>query len=115
MDPPVGSIFAFSTAPGSLAADGAGRNGLYTFSLLKHILTPNLVIGQLFRRVRIEVMSASESKQVPWESSSLTGNFYFNHGRGISILDRPMPPPVTSPSKSKIRRKKQHNIPLPTL
>jgi uncharacterized caspase-like protein len=92
MDAPVGSIFAFSTAPGSVAADGTGRNGLYTSVLLKHMFTPNLEIGQLFRRVRIEVMAASENKQVPWESSCLTGNFYFNPGRGISVLDRPKPP-----------------------
>ena len=115
MDPPVGSIFAFSTAPGSLAADGTGRNGLYTFVLLKHILTPNLEIGQLFRRVRIEVISTSEDKQVPWESSCLTGNFYFNPGRGISVLDRPMPPAAASPSKPKQRSDKERNIPLPTL
>ena len=30
MDAPVGSILAYSTAPGSVAADGSGRNGLYT-------------------------------------------------------------------------------------
>jgi len=131
MDAPIGSIFAFSTAPGSMAADGTGRNGLYTSVLLKHILTPNLEIGQLFRQVRIEVISASEDKQVPWESSCLTGNFYFNPGRGISVLDRPMPPAsesienyeklihdqpaAVSPSKSKPRREKERNIPLPTL
>jgi uncharacterized caspase-like protein len=131
MDAPIGSIFAFSTAPGSVAADGTGKNGLYTSLLLKHMLTPNLEIGQLFRRVRIEVMAASEAKQVPWESSCLTGNFYFNPGRGISVVDRPLPPasesiqnyeklihdqPVeVSPSKSKPRREKKRNIPLPTL
>ena len=131
MDAPIGSIFAFSTAPGSVAADGTGRNGLYTSVLLRHMLTPSLEIGQLFRRVRIEVMAASEDKQVPWESSCLTGNFYFSPGRGISVLDRPMPPAAesikkyekiihdqpaeASPSKSKPRREKKRIIPLPTL
>jgi hypothetical protein len=138
MDAPIGSIFAFSTAPGSVAADGTGKNGLYTSVLLKHMLTPNLEIGQLFRRVRVEVMAASEDKQVPWESSCLTGNFYFNPGRGISnpgrgisVLNRPLPPVPESikkyekvipdqpvkvfPSKSKPRREKKRNIPLPTL
>jgi uncharacterized caspase-like protein len=131
MDAPIGSIFAFSTAPGSVAADGSGRNGLYTSVLLQHMLTPNLEIGQLFRRVRIEVMAASEDKQVPWESSCLTGNFYFNPGRGISVLERPLPPVSDSiqkdkklhqgrptempPSKRKPRREKERIIPLPTL
>ena len=130
MDAPIGSIFAFSTAPGSVAADGVGKNGLYTSVLLKHMLTPNLEIGQLFRRVRIEVIAASDDKQVPWESSCLTGNFYFNPGRGISVLNRPLPPVLESikkyekiihdqpakvfPSKSKPRREKKRIIPLPT-
>jgi uncharacterized caspase-like protein len=131
MDAPVGSIFAFSTAPGSVAADGTGRNGLFTSVLLRHMLSPNLEIGQLFRRVRVDVMAASENKQVPWESSSLTGNFYFNPGRGISVLDRPMPPAAEStqnyrkrihdqpakvrPSESKPPREKKRTLPLPTL
>jgi hypothetical protein len=94
------------------------------------MLTPNLEIGQLFRRVRIEVIAASDDKQVPWESSCLTGNFYFNPGRGISVLNRPLPPVLESikkyekiihdqpakvfPSKSKARREKKRIIPLPT-
>ena len=108
MDAPVGSIFAFSTAPGSVAADGIGRNGLYTSVLLEHILTPGLEIGQLFRLVRVEVMEVSNYKQVPWESSSLTGSFFFNTGRGIAVVDRP----AYSPTKK--RKKKERMIPLPT-
>ena len=108
MDAPIGSIYAFSTAPGSVAADGAGRNGLYTSELLEHILTPGLEIGQLFRLVRVEVMAASNNNQVPWESSSLTGSFFFNPGRGIAVKDRP----AYSPPKT--RKKKERIIPLPT-
>ena len=108
MNAPIGSIYAFSTAPGSVAADGIGRNGLYTSVLLEHILTPGLEIGQLFRLVRVEVMEASNYKQVPWESSSLTGSFFFNKGRGIAVADRP----GYSPPKK--RKKKVRMIPLPT-
>ena len=88
MDAPTGSILAYATAPGSIASDGSGRNGLYTAALLKHMKTPGLEIGRLFRQVRIDVLSSSGKKQVPWEASSLTGDFYFHSGRGISVVPK---------------------------
>jgi Caspase domain/Protein of unknown function (DUF1566) len=93
MDAPTGSILAYATAPGSVAADGSGRNGLYTSMLLKHINTPGIEIGRLFRKVRIDVMTDSEERQVPWESSSLTGDFYFIANRGIAVKERPTAEP----------------------
>jgi hypothetical protein len=83
MDAPAGSILAYSTAPGSIAADGTGRNGLYTSRLLEHMVTPNLKIEEVFKKVRVDVAMASEKKQTPWESSSLMGDFYFNSGRSL--------------------------------
>ena len=88
MDAPTGSILAYATAPGSIASDGPGRNGLYTSALLKHMTTPGLEIGRLFRQVRIDVLGSSGKKQVPWEASSLTGDFYFNSSRGISVVPK---------------------------
>lgn len=86
MDAPAGSILAYATAPGSTAADGEGENGLYTSRLLAHMRKPGLEIGQLFRKVRADVMAATGEQQVPWESSSLVGNFYF------VTEDSPLPP-----------------------
>ena len=77
MDAAIGSLVAYATAPGKVAADGEGSNGLYTAQLLKHIQTPGLKILDLFVRVRRAVMEQSNGQQVPWESSSLTGDFYF--------------------------------------
>jgi len=90
MDATVGSILAYSTAPGSVAADGTGRNGLYTSQLLKHISTPGLKIEDIFKQVRIGVSKESRKKQIPWESSSLMGDFYFNPKRGITVTERPL-------------------------
>ena len=80
MDAPAGSLLAFATAPGSVAADGEGRNGLYTGQLLKVIQTPGLTVEQVFKRVRDAVMRTTQNKQVPWESTSLRGEFYFAGG-----------------------------------
>ncbi|GAA4409200.1 hypothetical protein GCM10023187_32140 [Nibrella viscosa] len=75
---PTGTLIAFATAPGSTAADGTGQNGTYTESLLKYIQTPSLSIESVFRLVRTDVMQKTNNEQIPWESTSLTGEeFYF--------------------------------------
>src|SRR5215475_6624622 len=52
MNAPAGTIIAYATEPGSVAADGAGRNGLYTEELLKAMRAPGLKIEDVFKRVR---------------------------------------------------------------
>lgn len=49
MDAPTGSILAYATAPGSVAADGTGTNGLYTEKLLKHMSVPGIDLPFLFQ------------------------------------------------------------------
>lgn len=77
MDAPVGSIIAYATAPGSVAADGKGRNGIYTKHLLDAMRAGHQTIEQVFKRVRNAVIIETKNKQVPWESTSLRGDFYF--------------------------------------
>ena len=90
MDAPVGSILAYSTSPGSVAADGSGRNGLYTSYILKHMKEPGLKIEDMFKKVRLGVSKESGKKQTPWESSSLMGDFYFaTKKRGVSVVAAP--------------------------
>ncbi|MEP7213470.1 MAG: caspase family protein [Acidobacteriota bacterium] len=85
IDAPAGTMLAYSTAPGSVASDGVGRNGLYTQELLKAMRTTGLSIEDVFKRVRISVRSATTDKQTPWESSSLTGKFYFTGGDAATV------------------------------
>lgn len=77
IDAPSGTLIAYATAPGSVASDGEGRNGLYTMALLNTMRSPGLKIEDVFKRVRGAVQSKTMERQVPWESSSLTGDFYF--------------------------------------
>ncbi len=77
MEAPVGSYLAFATAPAMVASDGNGSNGLYTQHLLDAMRVPGLKIEEVFKKVRVKVMADSEGKQVPWDNSSLTGDFYF--------------------------------------
>lgn len=78
MNAPVGSLIAYATSPGSVASDGNTTNGLYTAALIQHLNTPNIDISELFRRVRVQVLQQSRNTQIPWETSSMKSNFYFN-------------------------------------
>jgi TonB family protein len=81
---PAGTLIAYSTSPNSVASDGAGRNGLYTQEFLKAVKKGGMSIEDIFKTVRVSVRAATEGKQTPWESSSLTGSFYFTGGGGAN-------------------------------
>jgi hypothetical protein len=72
-----GSYIAFATAPGMVAADGDGPHSPFTGALLKYIETPGLEVRQMLSRVRGDVEAATDDKQIPWDTSSLRGDFYF--------------------------------------
>jgi hypothetical protein len=78
VDAPTGTLIAYATAPGRVASDGPGQNGLYTSELLKQMRVPGLGATEMFMRVRGEVMKQTANKQVPWEASSLVGSYYFS-------------------------------------
>jgi formylglycine-generating enzyme required for sulfatase activity len=77
IDAPAGTLIAYATAPGSVANDGEGENGVYTGELVKAMVQPGLKIEDVFKRVRSAVRETTGGRQVPWESSSLEGDFYF--------------------------------------
>lgn len=80
MDAPRGSLIAYATAPGTVAHDGEGRNGVFTGYLLKNIRKPGLPIEKVLKNVRISVLEHTNNRQVPWTSSSLVGELVFNRG-----------------------------------
>jgi hypothetical protein len=86
MDAPTGSLVAYSTAPGEVAADGPERNGIFTKYLIRHMMTPNLSIEHVLKRVRIDVARQTNGRQIPWESSSLMGDFYFNPSKTADVM-----------------------------
>jgi PQQ-dependent catabolism-associated CXXCW motif protein len=91
MEAAQGTYIAFATAPGSVALDGPGRNGLYTHYLLQSLRQPDTDIDKVFRRVTADVARATGGKQVPWISSSLTGDFSFRPDRAIREAVTPAP------------------------
>lgn len=86
---PTGSIIAFSTAPGKVASDGIGDHGLYTQELIKAIEMPGLSIEEVFKITRRNVALLSNQQQIPWENSSLLGDFYFIPGERQIVYYQP--------------------------
>ena len=86
MNAPAGTFIAYATAPGDVASDGtaAAGNGLYTQQLLRFLNQPGLPIEQMHKQVRIAVTQASNGDQVPWESSSIMGDFFFAGNNGAA-------------------------------
>ena len=76
-DAPAGTFVALSTSPGAVALDGEGANSPYAEALAQSMLEPNVSIEQAFKVTRRLVLQNTKQKQVPWETSSLTGDFYF--------------------------------------
>ncbi|MDD5300184.1 MAG: SUMF1/EgtB/PvdO family nonheme iron enzyme [Gallionella sp.] len=73
---PSGTLISYATRPGSVAADGGGRNGLYTSKLLAQ-MNSTVQIEQALKRVVTEVKAASQGKQEPWMEGSIEGDFCF--------------------------------------
>ena len=91
LDAGIGTLVAFATAPGRVAADGTDGHSPYTAALLSAIREPGLPVEALFRQARLAVHAATGGEQIPWESSSLTGSFSFFPGAASTATD-PLPP-----------------------
>ena len=87
LDAPPGTFLAYATAPGNVAEDGdaKGGNGLYTQYLLEELKKPVAKIEDVFKRVRFNVRQKSQGRQIPWESTSLEDDFFFNTGKVVAV------------------------------
>lgn len=90
-DAPPGTFLAYATAPGNVAedSDGKGDNGLYTQYLLQELKKPVSRIEDVFKRVRFNVRQKSGGRQIPWESTSLEDDFFFNDGK-VRAVEKPI-------------------------
>ena len=84
------TFLSFSTSPGAVAEDGSGADSPYTTALLAAAKETNIPIEETFKRVRLSVNKATEGRQTPWDSSSLTEDFRFS---GASV---PGPKPAAT-------------------
>ncbi len=74
----VGTFISYSTQPGNVALDGAGRNSPFASALVAHMGAAGKSLTSMMIDVRKDVVASTGGKQVPWDHSALTGDFYFD-------------------------------------
>jgi hypothetical protein len=87
----VGTFIAYSTQPGNVALDGRGRNSPFTSALIKRLRDPERNLNAVMIEVRKDVLATTGGRQVPWDHSALTGDFYFNPAVAVQALPKPSP------------------------
>ena len=102
----VGTFIVYSTQPGNVALDGTGRNSPFTSALVKRIKEPGQNLTTVMINVRKDVLDATAGRQVPWDHSALTAEFFFSLASAPQTLQKPsLGPDVTSDAvKERLRK-----------
>ena len=86
VEAPRGTLIAYSTMPGQLAADGTGSNSVYTSALVKIMQEPDREIEEIFKMVSTEVRRKTLDDQIPWYESSITDRYYLKPPEGTTVI-----------------------------
>jgi uncharacterized caspase-like protein len=97
VDAPRGSFVGYSTAPGDVSIDGDANNSPYTLALVDAIMQPGTSIEEAHRAVRAKVLAATNQRQTPWDSSSLTGPVVLAKAKEATV-PAPAQQPVIAPA-----------------
>ena len=88
---PPGTLVITSAAPGSVVSEDGPP--AFMSQLLQEAQKPDSTVEEIFNRTRMGVLRATQSRQVPWFSSSLDEDFAF----APSSVTAPATPRVTGP------------------
>jgi uncharacterized caspase-like protein len=77
LNPPFNSIIAFSSTPLNVPSDHRFNERIYIEELTRAIQVPGIGIYDVFKKVRKRLYAMTEGLQIPWETSSFDGQFYF--------------------------------------
>lgn len=97
----VGSFISYSTQPGNVALDGADRNSPFTSALVRRLSEPGRNLTSVMIEVRKDVLATTAGKQVPWDHSALTGEFYFHLASAPAMI----PPKPDTQQRSAVERR----------
>lgn len=103
----VGTFIAYSTQPGNVALDGASRNSPFTAALARSVREPGRNLTAVMIDVRKEVLSVTNGRQVPWDHSALTGDFYFHLASAPGAVPKSIPPAPGADTEAMQQRMKQ--------
>ncbi len=77
MKAPRGTYVAYATSPGAVAVDGEENNSPFTLALSESIKQPGLTLEAVLKLTRSKVQTLTNGAQLPFDSSAITGEFYF--------------------------------------
>ena len=100
---PRGTVVAYSTAPGQLAADGKEGNSVYTATLANVMQEPGLSLEGIFKKVGDQVRKKTLDDQIPWFESSLAEEYFFHPPDGVTVVaGRSLKPDITGRADTKV-------------
>lgn len=82
---PRGTLIAYSASPGQQAPEGRGKNSVYSETLARTLLEPQLELREIFNQVGNLVRRQSLDDQIPWYETSVTDDYYFQPPDGITV------------------------------
>ena len=71
------SMIAYATSPGDTAADGTGRNGIFSAAFLEHLKNPGTELTSMMKAVKANVSSVTNNKQNPRVDDGMKEDFFF--------------------------------------
>jgi hypothetical protein len=74
---PRGTYVAYATSPGAVAVDGDSANSPFTLALSESMRQPGLTLEAVLKLTRSKVQTVTNGQQLPFDSSAITGEFYF--------------------------------------
>jgi tetratricopeptide (TPR) repeat protein len=77
IEPEGGVLVAYAAKHGTVAEDGAGANSPFAEAMLENLEEPGLEINYLFRKVRDQVLAATNKRQEPFLYGSLPSERLF--------------------------------------
>ena len=114
-----GTLVAYATKPGAVAADGNGRNSPFTTALLAHMETPDLDVRRMFALVRKDVVEETKGAQFPLVDDGIIGDYAMVGQVADPGTVTPVKPQVQQPQvevqqpQVEVQPQQQASLPLP--
>ncbi|MGE0255737.1 MAG: SUMF1/EgtB/PvdO family nonheme iron enzyme [Alphaproteobacteria bacterium] len=92
-----GVLVSYAAKPGTVAADGTGRNSPYTRAWLEALAEPGLSHYAILERVHTDVRKATSDRQETWQEGQIVGSLVLNAAAAAAASAAApvaVPPPV---------------------
>lgn len=104
-DFPRGVFIGYAADSGQVAADGYGRNGIYTGELLNVLREkPDIIVELAHKAVSARVFDKTNGRQFPVSENKVYGNWCFGNCAAAIVTTTNEQKPAVEPSPTKSRR-----------